>query len=354
MDYQAEYRSKLRTPAEAVRAVKDGDWVDYTSALGFPPLLDAALAARRDELHDVKVRGNLCMGPLQIVECDPEQTHFLYHTWHCSAYERRLCDRGLCYFTPMIFRNLAWYYRQFLTVNVAMACVTPMDRHGYFNLSAATGVSRAILEQADIVILEINEHLPRLRGGFDEVIHISDAAMIVEGAHAPFSDPPEHPASEEDTAIANLLLPHICDGATVQLGIGGMPTVLGKLLARSGLHDLGMHTELCSDAYLELHEAGVLTNRRCTLHRGQGGAAVHLDPLPPDGVGADGLVEEQRVGAQTAQVKGLPLLLNEFGQAGGQVRQHPLAKRQVRVVIGHGMDQRLLAQRGDIALLTIL
>ena len=53
MDYQAEYRSKLRTPAEAVRAVKDGDWVDYTSGLGFPPLLDAALAARRDELHDV-------------------------------------------------------------------------------------------------------------------------------------------------------------------------------------------------------------------------------------------------------------------------------------------------------------
>lgn len=95
----------------------------------------------------MKVRGNLCMGPLQIVECDPEQTHFLYHTWHCSAYERRLCDRGLCYFTPMIFRNLAWYYRQFLTVNVAMACVTPMDRHGYFNLSAATGVSARSLSR---------------------------------------------------------------------------------------------------------------------------------------------------------------------------------------------------------------
>lgn len=181
MDFQAEYRSKLRTPAEAVRAVKNGDWVDYTSGLGFPPLLDAALAARRDELHDVKVRGNLCAGPVQIVECDPEQAHFLYHTWHCSAYERRLCDRGLCYFTPMIFRNLAWYYREFLTVNVAMASVAPMDRHGYFNLSAVTGVSRAILDRADIVILEVNEHLPRLRGGFDEVIHISDVDMVVEG-----------------------------------------------------------------------------------------------------------------------------------------------------------------------------
>ena len=268
MDFQAEYRSKLRTPAEAVRAVKNGDWVDYTSALGFPPLLDAALAARRDELHDVKVRGNLCAGPVQIVECDPEQAHFLYHTWHCSAYERRLCDRGLCYYTPMIFRNLAWYYREFLTVNVAMASVAPMDRHGYFNLSAVTGVSRAILDRADIVILEVNEHLPRLRGGFDEVIHISDVDMVVEGAHAPFADLPAHPATAEDTAIANLLLPHICDGATVQLGIGGMPTVLGKLLAQSGLRDLGMHTELCSDAYLDLYEAGVLTNRRCTLHRG--------------------------------------------------------------------------------------
>ena len=195
MDFQAEYRSKLRTPAEAVRAVKNGDWVDYTSGLGFPPLLDAALAARRDELHDVKVRGNLCAGPVQIVECDPEQAHFLYHTWHCSAYERRLCDRGLCYYTPMIFRNLAWYYREFLTVNVAMASVAPMDRHGYFNLSAATGVSRAILDRADIVILEVNEHLPRLRGGFDEVIHISDVDMVVEGAHAPFTDLPPHPAT---------------------------------------------------------------------------------------------------------------------------------------------------------------
>ena len=176
----------------------------------------------------------------------------------------------------MIFRNLAWYYREFLTVNVAMASVAPMDRHGYFNLSAVTGVSRAILDRADIVILEVNEHLPRLRGGFDEVIHISDVDMVVEGAHAPFTDLPAHPATAEDTAIANLLLPHICDGATVQLGIGGMPTVLGKLLARSGLHDLGMHTELCSDAYLDLYEAGVLTNRRCTLHRGQGMLGIVL------------------------------------------------------------------------------
>ena len=105
MDYLNEYRSKLKTPEEAVRAVKDGDWVDYTSNLGFPPLLDAALAARRDELHDVKIRGNLIFGPIKVAECDPSQEHFCYNSWHFSGYERKLADRGLCYFIPMVFRN---------------------------------------------------------------------------------------------------------------------------------------------------------------------------------------------------------------------------------------------------------
>lgn len=270
MDCLAEYRSKLRTPEQAVQGIKSGDWVDYGTALGMPVLLDAALAARREELTDVKVRGNLLFGPLQIVECDREQAHFTYHSWHCSAYERRLCDQGLCYYIPMIFRNMAEYYKHFLTVNVAMLAVTPMDRHGYFNLSTSTGVAKSILDKADVVILEVNEHLPRLRGGFDEVIHISDVDMVVEGEHAPLMQMPQHGPSAEEVAIAQHVLPYIVDGATVQLGIGGMPGALGKFLAQSGLRDLGMHTELCSDAYLEMYEAGVLTNRRKTIYPGKG------------------------------------------------------------------------------------
>ena len=91
MDYSAEYRAKLRSAEEAVQVVKSGDWLDYGTALSMPQLLDAALAKRKD-LQDVKVRGNLLFGPLQIVEQDPEQAHFTYHSWHCSAYERKLAD----------------------------------------------------------------------------------------------------------------------------------------------------------------------------------------------------------------------------------------------------------------------
>ena len=111
MNYYDEYKMKLRSPEEAVRLVKSGDWVDYSSNNGYPASLDEALAARRDELFDVKVRGNLLPGPISVVECDPEGEHFTYNTWHCSSYERKLCDRGRAYFTPMLFRNLSWYYR---------------------------------------------------------------------------------------------------------------------------------------------------------------------------------------------------------------------------------------------------
>ena len=180
-----EYQRKLKTADEAVRIVKSGDWVDYATNVCFPTLLDEALAKRRDELRDVKIRGNLAFGPVYAAECDPSREHFHYNSWHCSAYERKLCDRGLCNYIPMIFRNVVPYYRHFLTVNVAMISVTPMDRHGYFNLSCASGIAKGILDKAEYVIVEINEHLPRIYGGFDESIHISDVDCIVEGKHDP-------------------------------------------------------------------------------------------------------------------------------------------------------------------------
>lgn len=264
------YRTKLRTPDEAVKVIKSGDWVDYTTNVGFPILLDEALSKRKDELLDVKIRGNLMFGPLKTVESDPTREHFMYNSWHYSAYERKLSDRGLCNFIPMIFRNVVPYYRHFLTVNVAMMCVTPMDKHGYFNLSCAAGIAKGILDKADVVILEVNERLPRIYGGFDECIHIDDVDFVVEGEHPPLPQFPIAQPTEEDLKIAGHIIPHIVDGATLQLGIGALPNVVGAQLAQSDLKDLGMHTELCGDAYYELHKAGKLTNRKKTLHKDKG------------------------------------------------------------------------------------
>ena len=269
MSYYDQYKSKLRTPEEAVKAVKSGDWVEYTTSNGFPALLDEALAARKDELSDVKIRGNLIFGPIKVVECDPQRKHFIYNSWHCSAYERKLCDKGLCNYIPMIFRNVVEYYKNFLEINVAMISVTPMDAHGYFNLSTSTGIAKGILDKADIVIVEVNENLPRVYGGIGDSIHISEVDMVVEGKHGPLFQVAEH------------IMPYIPDSATLQLGIGGLPGIIGKMIADSDLKDLGMHTELCSDAYYYIHKAGKLKNRYSALSPGKGvfGIAFGTDTL---------------------------------------------------------------------------
>lgn len=281
MSIYEEYKHKLRSAAEAVRLVKSGDWVDYGSNNSMPFSLDAALAARRDELRGVKVRGNLTPGPIQVIECDPAMEHFAYNTWHCGAYERKMCDAGRAFFTPMVFHDLEWYYKSFLTVNVAMLSVSPMDEDGYFSLGGAVGAVLPVLSVAEKVILEVNEAQPNIGGGRETKIHISRADAVVEAGYRPLMQLPTPAPTETDRRIAEHILPHIPDGATVQLGIGGIPNVLGKLIADSDLKDLGMHTELCSDAYYELRKAGKLTNRRKNLRSGTGiyGLAIGTQEL---------------------------------------------------------------------------
>ena len=88
----SNYRSKFVTPDEAAAlAVRSGDWVDYGFGGGFPELMDKALAKRKDELSDIKVRGGLVIRPrIEVVECDPEQSTFSYYSWHIGDYERKI------------------------------------------------------------------------------------------------------------------------------------------------------------------------------------------------------------------------------------------------------------------------
>jgi len=270
MDFIQEYKSKLRTPEEAVKVVKSGDWVDYVIALGFPVLLDGALAKRKNELKDVKVRSHIVQQPIQIAECDPEREHFIYNSWHFSPYERQLSDRGLCSYIPMLYRNNSVLYERYLDVNVAMMAVTPMDKHGYFNFSVNAATAKAILDKADVVILEINENLPWVYGGRDECIHISEVDMIVEGKHGPLPQLFSPAATETEEAIAKYVVEAMEDGSVIQLGIGGLPNAVGQMIAKSDLKDLGIHTEMLVDAYLDMYKAGKITNSRKTIDKDKG------------------------------------------------------------------------------------
>lgn len=265
-----QYRSKLMSAEAAVRIVKDGDWVDYSQTCSFPQALDAALAIRKGELHDIKVRGAISMLPVQIVEQDPDHESFSYNVWHASALDRKYIDRGLAWFSPMLFRyNGSYYKRGYAPVDVAMVTVSPMDSHGNFSFGLTNCSMQEMLGAAKRIILEVNPNMPRIFGTEGDHIHISEVDAVVE-CNKPLPTVTSPAATDIDRKIAENIFPYLHDGITLQLGIGGMPNSLGALIADSDLKDLGMHTELMSDGYLRLYQSGKLTNRRKGLYRGKG------------------------------------------------------------------------------------
>ena len=270
MNVYEEYRKKLVTADEAVKLVKSGDWVDYSQTCSFPTLLDAALAKRVGQVRNVNVRSAISLRPVQVVEQDPEGESFTLNLWHCSGLDRKYMERGRAYYTPMLFRDCGSYYtRGYAKVDVAMVTVSPMDRFGNFSYGVINCCMQEMLEAADRIILEVNPSMPVVFGSQGDHIHISQVDCVVE-SDIPLATAPSPEATEIDRRIAANIFPFLRDGDAIQLGIGGMPNSLGALIAESDLKDLGMHTELISDGYLQLYRSGKITNRKKPINRGKG------------------------------------------------------------------------------------
>lgn len=271
MDYQAMYQQKLTTPEEAVKVVKSGDWVDYTWCTNHPVALDKALAARKDELTDVKIRGGVTMWMPEIAKADDAGDHFTWHSWHCSGIDRKIMKKGMGYFSPMRYSELPRFYRENLApVDVVMLQVSPMDAHGNFNFGLAASHLADMMARAKCIIVEVNQNMPWVYGLTGTEINIQDVDFVVEGDNPPVAqlggggEP-----TDVDRAVANLVVPEIPNGACLQLGIGGMPNTVGALIADSDLKDLGVHTEMYVDAFVDIANAGKITGRCKTIDRGR-------------------------------------------------------------------------------------
>ena len=269
MDYQAMYAEKRKTPEEAVSIVRDGDWVDYGQTCSYPQLLDRALSARSGELKDVKIRSSISMVPIATVENDPGHS-FTYNLWHCSGIDRKYLDQGRAFHSPMLFRQYGSYYRKgYAPVNVAMITVSPMDRNGNFSYGLSNAATQEIVDAAERVIVEVNPTMPTITGIENDHINIRDVSCLVE-SELPVPTVKSPAATDIDREIASYIFPYVTSGCTLQLGIGGIPNSIGSMIAESDVKDLGMHTELMSDGYLDLCRAGRITNSRKKVHRGKG------------------------------------------------------------------------------------
>ena len=271
MNVQELYQQKLTTAEEAVKIVKSGDWVDYGWCCNQPVALDKALAARKDELFDVKIHGGVTMWMPEVCKADDAGDHFTWNSWHCSGLDRKIIGKGMGYFGPMRYSELPRFYRDGnATTDVAMIQVTPMDAHGNFSFAVSASHIGDMLEHAKKIIVEVNTNMPRCLGGMENCVHISKVSGIVEGSNPPIGQmAAAGAATEVDLKVANLIVPQIPDGACLQLGIGGMPNAIGNLIAQSDLKDLGVHTEMYVDAFVDIAKAGKINGSRKQLDKGR-------------------------------------------------------------------------------------
>lgn len=258
-----EYRSKLNSVDEAVKMVKSGDNVYYSHFAMFPKNLDAALADRVGDLNDVRVTTVSGMLPAQVAVRDPEHRSFTYHSSFFSNADRQLAKKGLCYFMPSNYsesvKKMKLGYMP--KPNVLMVKTAPMDDYGFFNFGTSASYVRAAVERADKVIVEVNEGVPRCLGGCNEQVHVSEVDCIVEAEKSPLPAIPKIEASEEEKKIAAFIMEEIHDGCCLQLGIGGIPNMVGKMIVDSNLKDLGIHSEMMCDAFMDLYLKGKVNGR---------------------------------------------------------------------------------------------
>ncbi len=257
------------TPKAAAALVTSGMWLDYAAGLLQPDVFDAALAARRADLTDVKIRTCLSTRPRAVLELDPEGAHFYALSLHFSGYDRRQHDAGRMGYLPVNLGEIPDYYRRFVPpVDILILKTCRMDEHGMFNFSALNLWHRAIVERAKCVIVEVTDGLPYVLGP-DNGVHISEVDYIIEGDNSPATEVPNPPASDVDRAVGRLISAEIEDGSCLQIGIGGMPNAVCTELLHSSARDLGVHTEMMTDGIADLYHAGRITGARKTLNPGR-------------------------------------------------------------------------------------
>jgi itaconate CoA-transferase len=267
-----QYAGKLTTPAQAVGDIASGDRVAMGMALAEPPALLAALAARAEANEIDEVR-------LYYFHSTPHaaQTVLRYelmdrirpHCFFLGPWERALLAQGeaegkrtIC-FVPGAFSQAPRLMSEPKPIDTFLTTVSPMDAHGFFSLGTSNDYGMGLVKSARRVVVEVNRHMPRVRGG---MIHVSEVDAIVEHDAPLFEDPRREPAPE-DAAIGRIVAGLVEDGACLQMGIGALPEAVCSAL--SGHRDLGIHTELFSDGLMALMRSGAVTNARKATNTGR-------------------------------------------------------------------------------------
>jgi acyl-CoA hydrolase len=255
---------RIVTADEAVAGIRSGDQVYIQMAAATPTFLLDALVARAPELSDVCIIHLHLEGPGPHLR--PEMAgHFRHRALFIGPNARAAVNEGRADFVPVFFSDIPALFRTgALPLDVVFANVTPPDAHGFCSLGVSVEAMHAAVDAARTVIVQFNPSIPRTLG--ESFIHVSQIDLAVEVDQPPF-EYPRPTIGPVERRIGAYVADLIPDGATLQLGIGAIPAATAELLTAK--KDLGIHTEMFTDAVVDLVEAGVVTGDRKERNRGK-------------------------------------------------------------------------------------
>jgi acyl-CoA hydrolase len=265
------YRQKVTTAARAMQMICSGDRVYVHTGCAAPTVLLEALLARGDSLQNVEIADLVALYDTDFAA--PRWAgHFRHNALFIGCGVREAVADGRADYTPVFLSEVEHLFSNGeLPLDAALLQLSPPDEHGYMSLGVGVDVSLAAAHAAGLVIAEVNDRMPRTMG--EAFIHVSKVAAIVETSRPLLELPPSR-ITETERRIGEHVASLVPDGATLQIGIGGIPDAVLACLGDSA--DLGIHTEMCSDGMVPLMEAGVITGERKTLLPGKAVAGFAL------------------------------------------------------------------------------
>ena len=267
-DYQKMYQEKLTTPDKIAQQVQSGWLLGMDTATSQTPAIMTAIAEhiRNSDITGVKVQALLDAYPFEFYTDPTLAGKMTGYSWFSSSAARKAVNAGYADIIPAYYRDFPTRIRTEYDYDAVCVEVAPMDRHGYFSLALNGSYIDAMLDKTKRIFLEVNDRQPR--GLCGSLIHISQVDAIVEYNH----DLPVLPPVQLDEVrktMGGLIAERIPDGACLQLGIGGMPNAVGSMIAESDLKDLGVHTEMYVDAFVDLAKAGKISGAKKSIDKGR-------------------------------------------------------------------------------------
>ena len=255
---------RIVSPTDAVAGIQSGHQVYVHCAAAAPSILLDALVARAPELRDVGMIHLHTEGPGPHLA--PEMApHFRHRALFVGPNARAAVNDGRADYVPVFLSDVPnLFERGALSLDAVLVNATPPDTHGFCSLSVSVEAMHAAIRAARTVIVQLNRAMPRTLG--ESFIHVDDIDLAVEVDVPPY----EHigsPVGDVERRIGEHVAELIPNGATIQLGIGAIPAATAQALL--GHRDLGIHTEMFTDAVVDLVEAGVVTGARKERNRGK-------------------------------------------------------------------------------------